>query len=125
MRIFRFLIVLLAALVLSSCASTYYAYPRVQNPENFKGMSHKQIVMSYGAPTQMMPDGEGGYIMVYVGNKSLFMYNDYYARGARQLPTVQFFMSSEGVCLEARYYYEHSVRQYNPQGTAALFFLLR
>lgn len=125
MKSVKLLFVLLISFILSSCSSTYHAYPTERDPEVFKGMTHKQIVMSYGAPTQTTPDGEGGYILVYEGNKSLFIYNDYYARGARQLPTVQFFMSSEGVCLEARYYYEQSVRQYDPQGTAALFFLLR
>ena len=125
MKLLKFIYVLLMTLVLSSCSSTYHAYPTVRNPESFKGMSHKQIVMSYGAPTQMMPDGEGGYILVYVGNKSLFIYNNYYAKGARQLPTAQFFMSSERVCVGARYDYEKSISEYDPQGTAALFFLLR
>lgn len=122
---FIIIVLSLITFALSSCSSTYYAYPTVRDPHSFKGMTHREIVMSYGAPTQTVPDGEGGYILVYVGNKSLFSYNSYYARSARQLPTAQFFMSPDGVCDGARYDYEQSVSEFDPQGTAALFFLLR
>ena len=124
-RIYRLLILFFVIWFFAACSSTYYAWPTVKNTDDFKGMSYKQIVSMFGAPTQNVPDGEGGFILVYVGNHSLFNYSNAYARAARQLPTAQFFMSADGICESVRYDYSSSVSEYNPAATAGLLFLLR
>ena len=116
--------VLAAALLLSSCTSTYYAMPTVKDPASFKGMTYKQVVQTYGAPTQNVPDGEGGFILVYVGNRLLFNYSNAYANASRQLPVAQFFMNADGICESVMYDYQKSVTQYDPAATAGLMFLL-
>lgn len=126
MRRLSFLLFAAAAILFlaAGCSVTYKAATVGNLPSRFVGKTHSEIVREIGAPIQTQPDGTGGYILVYEGNKKLFRYNNDYARAARQLPTAQFFMSPEGVCTEVITNYEKSVTEYSPTKTLGLLWFL-
>lgn len=117
-------IILIMLFILASCSSVYYAVPQPRIGSRYNGMTHRNIVSLLGAPDYLTPDGAGGYIMVYAGNRQLFKYSNDYARVARQLPTAQFYMSEEGVCESVKYTYDRRVSEYRPDMTLGLLWFL-
>ena len=95
-----FLLLLLLSVILPSCATSQHVTVK-QNPNQYVGLSHQQVVAQLGAPTNEFSDGADGYILTFEGNKNVFDYGRKYVKNSDTMPTLQLFFDSEGYCTKA------------------------
>lgn len=119
----RFALLLLLA-VMVSCSTTRQVTYSQETLDSYIGLTHQQLVQRLGAPTSEFSDGADGYILVFEGNKQLFLYSSEYASHSSTLPRAQFFMNSEGVCYNVVATNTNPVKFTSVGGTIALVLVL-
>lgn len=55
--------------LLASCSSTERVSYSQSTLDSFVGQTHEELVQKLGAPTESVPDGGEGYILVYEGKR--------------------------------------------------------
>ena len=83
--------------LLASCSSTERVSYSQSTLDSFVGQTHEELVQRLGAPTESVPDGGEGYILVYEGNKDIFRYSSKYASKSGTLPKAQLYMSNDAL----------------------------
>ena len=109
---------------MASCSSTERVSYSQSTLDSFVGQTHEELVQRLGAPTESVPDGGEGYILVYEGNKDIFRYSSKYASKSGTLPKAQLYMSKDGVCQRVRVDNTDSVKVTRVGGTIVLVFIL-
>lgn len=97
-KIKTLLLLLLPIVAFCSCSTTQKVYYNPTVIDSYVGATHQEIVEILGAPTREVSDGGSGYCLIYEGNRRIFSYSDKYSNKSVTLPTVQFFMTQEGLC---------------------------
>ena len=110
--------------LLASCSSTERVSYSQSTLDSFVGQTHEELVQRLGAPTESVPDGGEGYILVYEGNKDIFRYSSKYASKSGTLPKAQLYMSKDGVCQRVRVDNTDSVKVTKVGGTIVLVLIL-
>lgn len=91
----RLLILLLLAILVCSCTTTYHAKLWDSNTIQYNGMTHQQLVERFGAPVREMGDGGDGYILVFSGER-VFSYRA--SKYGGSVPELQCHMDADGIC---------------------------
>ena len=120
----RLLLLLGLVFILASCATTHRVSYSQTTLDSFVGWSHQELVEELGAPTEQVPDGGDGYLLIYEGNKELFDYSSKYASKSGTLPKAQFYMDADGICQRVRADNTDSIRITSVGGTIALVLLI-
>ena len=120
----RLLLLFVLAFVLASCATTHRVSYSQKDLDSFVGWSHQELVEELGAPTEQVPDGGNGYLLVYEGSKELFDYSSKYASKSGTLPKAQFYMDEDGICQRVRADNTDSIKVTSVGGTIVLVLLI-
>ena len=108
MKYFRILAVLMAASVLTSCASARFFPMEEELNAQWAGASHHDIVREFGAPDRETTDGDGGVILIYEEisrsyeteeDTHLGLFDTDYTTTVRENKLfMHFFIGRDGVC---------------------------
>lgn len=104
----RSLILIVAAIMISSCATVKYIPMEEEYNKEWKNRSYSEIVMEYGAPDRVEYDGKDGSILVYEKittiettdvNTHFGMFDpDYKTMISTDKEYVHFFLGRDDIC---------------------------
>lgn len=117
----RLFILLLLAILVCSCTTTYHAKLWDRNTNQYNGMTHQQLIERFGAPVREMSDGGDGYILVFAGER-VFSYRA--SKYGGSVPELQCFMDSDGICSYVQPVNVDSRRAFSAGRTILLLLLL-
>jgi len=123
-RLLLLLGLLLTLCLFSSCSTTYHVKYSQDTLNSFVGLPHQELVRRLGAPISNVPDGNGGYILIFEGNRSIFDYSERYVAKSSTLPKAEFYMDADGFCYKARAANTDSVKVTSVGKTIALVLLI-
>ena len=101
---------ILSAVLLFTGCSSYKSLLDGSNPSGteyynstYRGQTHSQIVMDFGAPNREVSDGGDGIILVYEDvSTSSYVYSTGYVDHDVNVSYIQFFLDGQGVCYNVK-----------------------